>query len=496
MTTSTTDPDVRRPLMSIGGRWTAAASGRTLPVVDPSTEETIGQIPAGDAADVASAVEAAGDAGRAWRSTTWKARAELLRELADRIDDCREELAQLDAIDSGNPVTGMRGDVRKAAEDLRYFGGLGGELKGETVPWTDVQFGQTFREPYGVVGRITAYNHPLMFAVSKSAAALMAGNSIVVKPSEHTSLSTLRFAEIAADVLPTGVLNVVTGLGHEAGAALVEHPDVPRVAFTGGVPTGRAILRSGAEHIKHVTVELGGKNPMIVFPDADVTAAATAAVTAMNLRRSMGQSCRSTSRLLLHASIVDEFTDALVEQVESLRIGDPRRDDVDMGPLAFAAHYERVLDYIDVGRSEGARVVTGGGRPAGLQRGYYVAPTVFADVHPTMRIATEEIFGPVICTMAWTDYDEMIEVANGVEYGLTANIWTNDLSAAHRTAQQVQAGMVWINGDGSGPPGVPFGGYKQSGLGKEGTLAELLGYTREKSVIMNLTGPAAGAAGR
>jgi betaine-aldehyde dehydrogenase len=496
MTTSPADTALRSPLMSIGGRWTAAVSGRTLPVIDPSTEDTIGHIPAGDRSDVAGAVEAAEEAGRRWRSTTWKDRAKVLDTLADRIDDCREELAQLDALDSGNPVTGMRGDVRKAAEDLRYFAGLGGELKGETVPWTDVQFGQTFREPYGVVGRITAYNHPLMFAVSKSAAALMAGNSIVVKPSEHTSLSTLRFAEIAEDVLPPGVFNVVTGLGHEAGAALVEHPDVPRVAFTGGVPTGRAILRSGAEFIKHVTVELGGKNPMIVFPDADLRAAAAAAVTAMNLRRSMGQSCRSTSRLMPHASIAGEFTDFLVEQVESLRIGDPRQDDVDMGPLAFAAHYEKVMGYIEVGRSEGARVVTGGGRPAGLQQGYYVAPTVFADVQPTMRIATEEIFGPVICVMPWDDYDAMIEVANGVEYGLTANIWTNDLSAAYRTAQQVQAGMIWINGDGSGPPGVPFGGYKQSGLGKESGLSEMYGYTREKSLIVNLPGSAAGSAGQ
>ncbi len=490
----TSTDEAAAPLMHIGGLWTPAASGRTLPVVDPATEEVIGHIPAAAAADVATAVEAAGEAGAEWRSTTWKFRADLLRALADSIDDCREELARLDALDSGNPVTGMRLDARRAAEDLRYFAGLGGELKGDTVPWSEVQFGQTFREPYGVVWRITAYNHPLMFAASKSAAALTAGNAIVVKPSEHTSLSSLRLAQLAADVLPPGVFNVVTGLGHEAGAALVEHPDVPRVAFTGGVPTGRAILRSGAEHIKHVTVELGGKNPMIVFPDADVRAAAAAAVTAMNLRRSTGQSCRSTSRLLLHTSVVKAFTDVLVEQVESLRIGDPRSDDVDMGPLAFAAHYERVMGYIDLGRSEGARVVTGGGRPAGLPQGYYVAPTVFADVLPEMRIANEEIFGPVICVLTWDDYDEMIRVANGVEYGLTANVWTNDLSAAYRTVQLLQAGMVWVNGDGSGPLGVPFGGYKQSGLGKEGTLAELLSYTREKSVVVNLPGSPAGAA--
>jgi betaine-aldehyde dehydrogenase len=472
--------------LHIGGQRGPAAGGRTLPVVDPSTEEVVAEIPAGDASDVARAVEAATAAGPAWRAMPWQRRAELLHELSHRIAECAQELALLDVADSGNPLSGMRFDVKKAVEEIRYFAGIGGETKGDTIPWTPDQMAHTWREPYGVVGRITAFNHPFMFAAGKCAAPLMAGNTVVLKPSEHTSVSTLRFAELAAEVLPAGVVNVVTGLGSEAGAALVEHPQVPRIAFTGGVPTGRAILRSGAERIKQVSVELGGKNPMIVFPDADLTAAAAAAVSGMNLSRSMGQSCRSTSRLLLHESLAGPFLELLLERVSALRIGDPRREDVDMGPLAFAGTYERVLSFIESGRAEGARLAIGGGRPAGLDKGYYVEPTVFTEVTPSMQIATEEIFGPVISVLTWSDYDEMLEMADAVEYGLTANIWTDDLTTAYRTAQRIRAGIVWINGTGSAPAGVPFGGTKQSGLGKEGALAELIGYTQEKSVVVNL----------
>jgi len=478
--------EIPRYALHIGGRRGPAASGRTLPVVDPSIEEVVAEIPAGDATDVAEAVSAAGNAAPEWRAMSWQARADLLHELAGRIAECSEELALLDVADSGNPLSGMRFDIGKATEEIRYFAGIGGEVKGDTLPWTPNQVAHTWREPYGVVGRITAFNHPFMFAAGKCAAPLMAGNTVVLKPSEHTSVSTLRFAELAAEVLPPGVVNVVTGLGSVAGDALVRHPEVPRIAFTGGVPTGRAILRSAAERIKQVSVELGGKNPMIVFPDADLPSAAAAAVSGMNLSRSMGQSCRSTSRLLLHESMAGPFLDLLLERVGALTIGDPRREDVDMGPLAFAATYERVLGYIESGRAEGAHVAIGGGRPAGLDRGYYVEPTVFTGVTPSMRIATEEIFGPVISVLTWSDYDEMLKLADAVDYGLTANIWTDNLTIAYRTAQRIRAGVVWINGTGAAPTGVPFGGTKQSGLGKEGALSELVGYTQEKSVIVNL----------
>jgi len=465
---------------------TPQQASSTLPVINPATEEQIGTIPANTTTDVAAAVERAREGGREWASYSWRRRCDLLLDLGRRLADVADDLALTDTIDSGNPISGMRHDAARAGEELRYFSGLGGEAKGDTIPWTASQFGLTMREPYGVVGRITAYNHPLLYAVGKSAAPLVAGNAVILKPSEHTSLSTIRFVDLAAGLLPEGVLSVVTGTGAEAGNALVEHPGVPRIAFTGGVPTGRAVLRAAAEHIKHVSLELGGKNPMVVFPDVDLPAAAAAAVSGMNLRRSTGQSCQSTSRMLVHTSIAQEFTDRLVTLVDALRIGDPQGDDVEVGPLSFNEHYQRVLDYVEVGKSEGATLVTGGTRPVGLDRGYYLTPAVFTDVDPRMRIAQEEIFGPIISVLTWTDVDQMVELANGVEYGLTANVWTRSLTSAFQATQRLDAGMVWINGEATRPAGVPFGGFKHSGIGQEGSLGELLGYTREKSVIINL----------
>jgi betaine-aldehyde dehydrogenase len=477
---------VQTHLLSIGGRRVPAVDGATMAVIDPATEEHIADVPAGGSKDVADAVQAAAAAAPSWAALSWTARATRLFELSRRIDAMRDEFALMDTVDSGCPISGMTGDAKRAAEELRYFAGLGGETKGDTIPGTPDQFGLSFREPYGVVGRLTAFNHPFLFAVGKTAAALIAGNAVVLKPSEHTSLSTLRFAELAAEVLPEGVLNIVTGTGAEAGNALVTHPDVPRIAFTGGVPTARAILSAAAPGIKAVSAELGGKNPLVVFPDVDVPTAVKGAVAGMNIRRSAGQSCQSNSRMIVHRSIAEEFADLLVQEIESARIGDPRNPETEVGPLCFKAHYDRVMGYIAAGKSEGATVLTGGGRPAGLDRGYFVAPTVFTDVQPGMRIATEEVFGPVVSLFVWDDYEDMIALANGVEYGLTANIWTNNLTLAHRTAQRIQAGMIWVNGNGTRPIGVPFGGFKHSGLGKEGSLSEVLDYTREKAVIMNL----------
>jgi betaine-aldehyde dehydrogenase len=472
--------------MFIGGEWTRAVDGTTLPSVDPSTEEVIGEIPAGGTADVDRAVAAAAAAAPAWAATPWPERARRLRALAGRIRDDAEALARLDTTDAGLPLVGSRGDIAGAAAEIEFFAGLGGEAKGDTLPTPPGQVALTVREPYGVVARIVPFNHPFKFATGKSAAPLMAGNAVVVKPAEHTSLSALRLAAMAEDLLPSGVLNVVTGTGPVCGAALVAHPGVPRVAFTGSVPTGRAVLRGAAEHIAHVTLELGGKNPMIVFPDADPARAARGAVAGMNLRRTMGQSCQSNSRVLVHAKVRDAFLGELIPLVESLRVGDPHDEATDLGPLAFREHHERVTAYVRAGLDEGATLLTGGDRPDGLSRGFYLRPTVFADVQPGMRIAGEEIFGPVISVMEWSDETEMLAVANGVEYGLTANVWTNDLGTAHRTSRLLQAGLVWINGEGRKPIGTPFGGFKHSGLGTEGSLEELLSYTRLKSVVINL----------
>jgi betaine-aldehyde dehydrogenase len=481
-TVTTTDDSARR--MFVGGDWVDADSGTTVQSVDPSTEEPIGLVPCASAADVDRAVRSAQAAAPAWAETPWTERAALLRSLAARIQDVAEELAQLDTRDAGLPLTGSRGDVRAAVNELVHFAGIAGELKGQTLPPSGAQLASTHREPYGVVGRIIPFNHPFKFAASKCAAPLMAGNTVVLKPSEHTSLSALRLAALTQDLLPAGVLNVVTGPA-ATGAAIVGHPDVPRVAFTGSVPSGRAVLRAAAEHIKHVTLELGGKNPMVVFDDADPRRAAAGAVAGMNLRRSMGQSCQSNSRILVHRSRKQEFLAALADVVDGLRVGHPREETTDLGPLAFREHYERVLAYVDAGRREGARVLTGGGRPASLPRGYYLEPTVFVDVEPRMRIAREEIFGPVMVVLDWDDEDEMVELANAVDYGLTANVWTNNLGRAHRTAQRLQAGTVWVNGDGRKPLGTPFGGFKHSGLGLEGSLEELVSYTRSKSVVVN-----------
>jgi betaine-aldehyde dehydrogenase len=471
--------------MYIGGEWVCSADGATVASIDPSTEQVIGAVPCAGADDVDRAVRAAQAAAPEWAALRWTRRAELLYELARRIDAASEDLALLDTADAGLPIAGSRRDIRSCAQELRYFAGLGGEAKGHTLPAAGPHLAMTHREPYGVVGRIIPFNHPFKFAAGKCAAPLMAGNAVVLKPAEQTSLSALRLAAMTEDLLPPGVLNVVTGAA-ATGAALVDHPGVPRIAFTGSVPSGRAVLRAAADHIKHVTLELGGKNPIIVYDDADPVQAAVGAIAGMNLSRSMGQSCQSNSRVLVHRSCADAFVSALVDGVERLRVGDPRDERSDLGPLAFAEHYERVLTYVEAGRNQGARLLTGGHRPERHTRGYYLRPTVFADVEPGMRIAREEIFGPVLSVLSWDDEDEAIELANAVEYGLTANVWTNDLRRAHRTAQRLQAGTVWVNGDGGKPLGTPFGGFKHSGLGLEGSLEELLSYTRSKSVVLNL----------
>lgn len=411
----------------------------------------------------------------------------MLRELGRRIAEAAGDLARLDVTDSGNPVRGMRQDVTGAVAEIDYYAGLASQVGGSTIPTGDDTLAYTVREPYGVVGRIIPFNHPLKFAAGKVAAPLAAGNAVLLKPGEQTSLSALELAHIAAEVLPPGVLNVVTGRGSTAGASLVAHPGVLRIAFTGSVPSGRAVLRGAADHIKHVTLELGGKNPIVVFPDVDPRKAAVAAVAGMNIARCTGQSCGSTSRLFVHAAIRDAFCAALVERLAELRVGDPMDEATDVGPLAFAAHHKRVLDYIAAGRRDGATVLYGGGRPDGYDRGFYVEPTVFTDVHDDMTIAREEIFGPVMSVLSWTDQDDVVRRANATPYGLTANVWTSDISVAHRTARALEAGYVYVNGHGRRPTGSPFGGWKASGLGKENCLEELLSYTHEKTVAVTLS---------
>ncbi|MHA6622811.1 aldehyde dehydrogenase family protein [Pseudonocardia sp. DLS-67] len=472
--------------MSIGGQWRDAASGARLDCIDPATEELLGTVPAGGAADADLAVRAAQEASGAWRALGWTRRAALLRDLAAAVAEVAEPLAVLDTLDSGNPIAGMRGDLESTVRELHYFAGLAGQTHGASTPTGAETVSYTQREPYGVVVRIVPFNHPFKFACGKAAAALASGNSVIVKPGEQTSLSAVALAEVAEAVLPPGVLTVLTGTGSDLGDALVSHPGVQRVAFTGSVPTGRRIMTAAARNLAHVTLELGGKNPLIVCPDVDPRKAARDAVASMNIARSNGQSCGSTSRLYVHDAVRAAFTEALLERVHELRVGDPCDETNDVGPVAFAAHHERVLDHIERAKATGATVAAGGSRPLGLDRGYFVEPTVFTDVTDDMPIAREEVFGPVMAVMGFTDLDDAVRRANDTEFGLTANVYTRDLRVAHRLADRLQAGYVYVNGTGRRPPGSPFGGWKQSGLGKENAHEELLSYTREKTITITL----------
>lgn len=471
--------------MLVGGRWQDAKSGATIESVDPSTEEVIATVPDGDAADVAEAVEAGKAAFAEWRTFSAAKRQKKMYELAARMEERIEHFAMLDTVDSGNPLTGMRGDAQKAPGEIRYFANMASEIKGTSFEAPDDVVCFSVREPFGVVGRIIPFNHPYRFA-AKIAPGLAAGNAVILKPGETTSLSALEFGELTLDIFPKGLVSVVTGYGHSVGRAIVRNPDIMRVAFTGSVPTGQAIMRDAADFMKRLSLELGGKNPMIVFPDVDVAKAAQGCIKGMNLARSMGQSCQSNSRVFVHEKIYDRFVGALLERVAKLEIGDPRNESTVIGPVNHKKHYDRILGFIKSGNEEGATLAIGGGRPSHLSKGYYVEPTVFTDVSMGMRIAKEEIFGPVISVLRWNDLDTVIRQANATQFGLTANIWTNDLTLANKTAKAVQSGLVWINGAGGRVAGVPFGGYKLSGLGKEGDLSDLLSYTQEKTIITHL----------
>lgn len=480
----TTTRTVRTEPILIDGQRVRAASGATIPATNPATGETIAEVPRCDAGDVARAVSAASAALPGWRDTDPAGRAARLNALAAAIESDAERLSDLDVADNGSPRHEMRKDAASAARKLRYFAGLVLQVRGETLPSSPGRLNYSLRQPYGVVGRLMPFNHPLMFSAAKIAAPLAAGNTIVVKPSEHTSLSTLALCEHIADIFPSGVVNVVTGYGGEAGDALVTHPDVRRLAFIGSAGTGQAILRRAAEAgIKHVTLELGGKNPLVVFPDADLDTAVDGAVAGMNFTW-QGQSCGSTSRVLVHRDAYDAFVARLADRVGALRPGLPDDPGCDLGAIVNEQQMEKVLRYIDIGVEDGARLVTGGTRvtDGGLANGLFVRPAVFADVAPDSRLAQEEIFGPVLAVIRYDDYADALRIANGIGYGLTAAAYTRDLETAHRFARDVEAGYVWINETSRHIAGASFGGVKGSGLGREEDLEELVSYTESKNV--------------
>ncbi len=483
MPAETPDLDFKPKGLFIGGEWIKAGSGQTITTINPSNGDVLGEVPLANEVDVDKAVTSAKEAFPAWSALPVAKRPEYLLRLAQAIDENAELLALMDAVDSGNAVSGMRADMKWTADTFRYFAGLVTEMKGETLSREPGHLNLTLRQPYGVVAKINPFNHPFRFCAEKAASALAAGNTVVIKGPEQAPLSSLKLGELCQEIFPPGVVNIVTGDGL-TGSAMVRHKDVPRIGFVGSVETGRIIAREAAEGLKEVTLELGGKNPIIIFPDADPNEAAATVVKAMNMNR-QGQSCSSTSRVLVHESLHDKVRAELVKVASAIPIGLPWLEGAEMGPLVSQQQYNRVLRYIEYGHADGATLLTGGGSPddPDLKRGFFVAPTVFDGVTPQMRIASEEIFGPVMSIMGWTDFDEMIEVANGVMYGLTASIVTNDFGAAMRAAERVEAGYVWINSSGR-YLGAPYGGWKQSGIGKEESFEELLSYTRLKNVNM------------
>jgi betaine-aldehyde dehydrogenase len=445
--------------------------------------EKLADVPSAGEADVDAAVKAAKTAFQHWSRLPIKERARCLEQLADRIEKNADELALLDAVDSGNAIVGMHGDMIWTADWLRYCAGLVTEIKGETFSQGGRHLNLTRRQPFGVVAKINPFNHPFRFCAEKAAAPLAAGNTVVIKGSEQAPLSSLRLGELCEGIFPDGVINVVAGDG-KVGAALVRHPDVGRIGFVGSVPTGRAIAQEAAVGLKRVSLELGGKNPIIIFPDADPKQAAVAAIKGMNMNR-QGQSCSSTSRVFVHAALHKEVVGELTSLAEALPIGPPWLKENDVGPIVSQRQFDRVMGFIDSAKAEGAQLLTGGGRPndAALSAGLFISPTVFDKVTPAMRIGREEIFGPVMSILVWDDYEDMLAKVNGVEYGLTAAIVTNDLAKAMETAERVEAGYVWINSNGR-YIGAPYGGWKQSGIGEEECLEEILSYTQIKNINM------------
>jgi acyl-CoA reductase-like NAD-dependent aldehyde dehydrogenase len=474
--------------MFVGGEFVAAETDEWMDSVNPATEEVHGRVPAASPADIDRAVQAAAAAQPDWAARSVFERGNLLRALAAEIRARADQVLPLEAADTGNTIASLGNDIVLAAGYIDMMAGLGIELKGETVPATGQNIHFTLRQPYGVVGRIVPFNHPFLFAGAHLAAPLMAGNAVVLKSPDQSPLSGSVMGEICRDVLPPGVINIVSGQGPVAGDAIVRHPLVRRIGFTGSVPTGMRIQRSAAEvGIKHLSLELGGKNPLIAFPDADPAAITRAAVAGMNFAWS-GQSCGSTSRLMLHESIHDEVVSGIVELVSAIKLGDPRDPAAEMGPVNSAGHYQHVTNMIAAGKADGATLLTGGERPAGedFAKGYWVRPTVFGDVTMDMRIGREEVFGPVLSILKWRERDEVLAMANATEFGLTAGVWTNDIGTAMGMVRELDTGLVWINGGGRHFLGTGFSGWKNSGLGREECLEELLSYTQSKSVHIML----------
>ena len=484
MATTTID----RKKLLIDNEWRDAAGGRTMDVVNPATEEVIASVASADRSDVDAAVAAARAAFNGpWGRMSARERGRLVSRLADRLMEKADEVSRLETLHNGKPIFESRQiEIPAAAECFEYYAGWADKVMGETIPVKGNFLTYTLREPLGVVAAIVPWNFPLLLAAWKIAPALATGNTVILKPASQTPLTAIALGEIAVEVgLPPGVLNVITGPGSSVGQAIVEHPGIDKIAFTGDTSTGKGIMRAAADTLKKITLELGGKSPNIVLPDADVDAALRGATTGIFYGK--GEVCAAGSRLLVAREIKDEFMTKLAARTKKMVAGDPLDPKTRYGALASKKQLETVARYVDVAKKEGASLVAGGDRiDIGTGKGYFFAPTVFDSVTPDMTIAREEIFGPVLATIEFTDLDEAIARANGTQYGLAAAVWTRDVKKAHYVARRLQAGTVWINTYNVYDTAAPFGGYKASGFGREMSAHAIEHYTQIKSVWVDL----------
>jgi acyl-CoA reductase-like NAD-dependent aldehyde dehydrogenase len=471
----------------INGDFVAAGDGATIDVLNPHDGSLLARVAEARARDVDRAVDAAQAAFPKWSRMAAAERGRLLLKLADRIDADGDELARIETLDTGHPIRDSRHiDVVRTAMCFRYFGGMADKLQGSVVPVEPGFLNYVLREPIGVVGQIVPWNFPLMFTSWKMGPALAAGNTVVLKPAEITPLSTLKIAQLMAEVgFPPGVANIVPGYGATAGQRLAEHPGVGKIAFTGSTATGRRIVEASKGNLKRIQLELGGKGANIIFEDANLEAAVNGSAWA--IFHNQGQACIAGSRIIIHEKIADAFLEKFIALARSIRIGDPLDTATEMGPLTSAQHRDKVLSYVEIARQQGGQVLSGGRAPSAqaLAAGYYVEPTV-VQARPTDRVAQEEVFGPFVAVTRFSTDDEALAIANSTEYGLGSGLWTRDLQRAHRFARDIRAGMCWINSYKRVNPGSPFGGVGQSGYGREMGFEAMHDYTDAKSIWVNV----------
>lgn len=481
---TSTQTGVRTYKAFINGQWTSSSTGKTFPVYDPSTESIIAEVPDCDAKDVDRAVKAAKEAFESWSQTTAQERGRVLFRLAERIRKEAAGLAELESRNGGKPIVEAEFDIADVATCFEYYGGLATKITGHVNPVPDNALSLSLKEPVGVAGQIIPWNYPLLMAAWKLAPALAAGCTCVLKPAEQTPLTALEVAQWFEDVgLPPGVVNIITGFGETTGAPLVTHPDVNKVAFTGSAQVGKKIVKAAADSVKRVTLELGGKSPNIFFADADFEAAIDGALFGVFINQ--GEVCSAGSRILVEKKIYKHFVEAMTEKARRIKLGPPLERDTKMGPLVSKEQWERVRSYQDVGKSE-AKLATGGGVPKSFGKGYYVEPTIFYDVDNSSRIAREEIFGPVAAVIPFDDEKEAIKIANDSPYGLAAAVWSRDIYKALRMVKALRAGIVWVNHMQPTYVEAPWGGYKQSGFGRELGPWGIEEYLETKQVHINL----------